>query len=90
MQKKQKLEGGGDNDIALGHKCEYFASLIVVQKIVAQKYLVGARKNSGDEVAINSLSQVMQQRSGMCTENDDFCDLVNWYNIGSRKNPATW
>ena len=45
---------------------------------MAQKYLVGARKNSCDEVAVNSLSQVMQQRSGMCTENDAFCDLVNW------------
>ena len=46
---------------------------------MAQKYLVGARKNSCDEVAVNSLSQVMQQRSGMCTENDDFSHLVNWY-----------
>ena len=45
-------------------------------KLVAQKYLIGAQKLC-DEMAVNSLSQAMQQRSGMFTENDDHWDSVN-------------
>ena len=36
-------------------------------KLVAQKYLIGAQKLC-DEMAVNSLSQAMQQRSGMFTQ----------------------
>ena len=45
-------------------------------KLVAQKYLIGAQKLC-DEMAVNSLSQAMQQRSRMFTENDDHWDSVN-------------
>ena len=51
---------------------------------MTQKYLIGAQKLC-DEMAINSLSQAMQQRSGMFTENDDHRDLVN---IGFTKNSS--